>query len=294
MKKKVSVYTKLNNIMTTILIPVFNDWKSLNKLLTELNNTLKKNSKVKILVIDDNSTIKSNFKIKNLKKIKQIKILKLNKNVGSQKAIALGLDYIRNTDFKDFIIIMDGDGEDNPQEINKMLSLANKDKNYVIVSCRTGRHDSVLMKLFYKLHLFLCFLFTGKWISFGNFSCLHSNILKELFKDNSVWYAYSSGVIRNTKIRRTFAIRQKRYYGPSKMNLYGLIDHSLRVISVSYERVVFFSALYTFLIFIYSLNIGILFCFSVVIFNILIIAIKKKHFINKIDHRKFTKSIFKV
>ena len=65
MKKKVSVYTKLNNIMTTILIPVFNDWKSLNKLLTELNNILKKNSKVKILVIDDNSTIKSNFKIKN-------------------------------------------------------------------------------------------------------------------------------------------------------------------------------------------------------------------------------------
>ena len=44
---------------------------------------------------------------------------------------------------------MDGDGEDNPQEINKMLSLANKDKNYVIVSCRTGRHDFLISSISY-------------------------------------------------------------------------------------------------------------------------------------------------
>ena len=61
-------------------------------------------------------------------------------------------------------------------------------------------------------------------------------------------------LLESTKIRRTFAIRQKRYYGPSKMNLYGLIDQFALEISVSYQ-ISFFTTLYTFLIFNYSLNI---------------------------------------
>ena len=190
-----------------ILIPVYNDWKSLNLLLSQINDQINYIGSVQILIVNDASTQKPIFNKKNFNKIKEIKVLNLNKNVGSQKAICIGLDYLSKIKSTFYVTIMDGDGEDNPNELSKMIILANKHKNSVVVSSRLKRNENLIIKLGYKLHLIIAFIFTWKWISFGNFSTFHSKILKKI-NYNEIYLAYSSGILKNFKIVKSFAVRQ--------------------------------------------------------------------------------------
>ena len=113
-----------------IIIPIYNDWKSLNKLLFEINKILSSSDLYKILIINDCSTQRIDIPKKKLKKIKEIKILSLKQNLGSQKSISVGLDYLKRLNKKFYITIMDGDGEDSPKEIKQMLIEAKKNSNY--------------------------------------------------------------------------------------------------------------------------------------------------------------------
>ena len=122
--------------MNTIVIPVYNDWKSLNRLLIKINDKIKQVNSVKILVVDDFSKTKCFLNKKKFNKLKEIKILRLNQNLGSQKAIAIGLEYLKKLNKNFYITVMDGDGEDDPSKIDEMVNTAKKYKNYIIVSCR--------------------------------------------------------------------------------------------------------------------------------------------------------------
>lgn len=236
-------------MMNLILIPVYNDWKSLDKLLLNIDVNLNSRISTQVLLVDDKSTNKMSINKKRIKNIKKIEVLKLKKNVGSQKAIAIGLNFLKEkTRNFDFITVMDGDGEDNPKNINSMLKAANKNRNLVIVSCRKERKENFFIKFCYKIHLLITFLFTGQWMSFGNFTCFFYKNLSTILSDNSVWYAYSAAVKKNTKIKRIYAARAKRYFDKTKVNFLFLISHSLRIIGVFYKRLIFFSLLYFFII----------------------------------------------
>ena len=133
--------------MNLILIPVYNDFKSLNKLLLIINSLIRKNS-TQVLIVDDCSSNKMKLDIKKMKMIKRIEILRLSENIGSQKAIATSLKYLnekKNRDFN-YITIMDGDGEDNPNNISLMLNFAKKNKDSLVVSCRKDRNENFLIK----------------------------------------------------------------------------------------------------------------------------------------------------
>jgi hypothetical protein len=147
-----------------------------------------------------------------------------------------------------YITIMDSDGEDNPGHIKKMLDLAKKNKNKVIVSCRKDRKENLLIKICYKIHLILTFFLTAKWISFGNFSSFHSKNIKKILSDTSSWHAYSASIIKNTNIKRTYSPRLRRYYDKSKVSLLFLITHSIKIMGVFYNRIFFLSILYVFMI----------------------------------------------
>jgi hypothetical protein len=262
--------------MNLILIPVYNDWMSFNKLLLKINSFLDNKTFTSIFIVDDFSSIKMKIIKKNLNNIKKIEALRLNKNIGSQKAIAFALNYIKKRKNIKFITVMDGDGEDSPSEIKNMLNMANNHKDYVIVSCRINRNENFFIKYGYKLHILLTAILTGYWISFGNFSCFHINNLKKILADNSIWHAYSAAVLKNSKIKRVYARRSKRFYGKTKVNLFFLVGHSLRIIGVFYKRVALFSFLYSFLIyFLIFKNNLIVFSFFLII-NILIIFLIAK------------------
>ncbi len=277
-----------------ILIPVYNDWKSLNKLLLEIENKSNPNNITKILVVNDCSTEKIKLKISKLTKIKEIKILSLNQNLGSQKAIAVGLDYLKKLNKKNFITIMDGDGEDDPNEINRMLLLARKNINHIVTSNRKQRNENLFIQVCYKIHLIISFFLTWKWISFGNFSCFHVDNLKNI-KLNEVWCAFPSAVLKKTNIKRLYATRNKRYFDSSKVNFLKLIEHSLRVNSVFYEKVLTNSFIYMFLIWFFSIKFSILLYSLILLINLTIIFIKFKYDVKiPIDYKTFQKNIKKI
>ena len=234
--------------MHVIVIPVYDDWKSLNKLLYEINSNTSTKELVKILIINDFSKKKPQLNFKKLNKIKEIKILELAKNLGSQRAIAVALNYLKKVESSFYVTIMDSDGEDDPKHINKMIDLAKKNKNSVIVSCRKDREENLIIKICYKIHLILTFLLTVKWISYGNFSSFHSKNIKKILSDNSVWLAYSAAVMKNTKIKKTYSKRLKRYFGKSKVNFLFLVTHSIKIIGVFYKRVLVLSLFYLLLV----------------------------------------------
>ena len=265
-----------------ILIPVYNDWKSLSKLLENIDIQVEKwDSEISVLIMNDASTEERSDLDSNYKKIKSVKILNMKENRVHQRCIAAGLKYIcKNEDF-DRVIIMDADGEDRPEELNDFFNKAQENPNMTITGNRFKRSEGIIFKFLYEVHKLLTLVFTGKLIKFGNFSCLPKIHVEQLIQKSYLWNSYSSSIVKTIN-DRTFipSIRGLRYVLPSKMNFTALIFHSLAIISVFRNRVIIRSVI---LFLLYSLliynNISILtmlpvFCLLVFVFIILKISMR--------------------
>jgi len=193
------------------IIPVFNDWGSLKKLIKKIDINIKDfGGNHKILIINDCSTIKPFLKIKKLNNIHQIKLLNLKKNVGSQKAIFIALKYIEKIKKNLIISILDSDGEDDPDKLSSLINLAIIKKNYIIVANRIKRQENFFLKFLNRVRIFLTFLITGKYINFGNFSSFNSLNLKQILSNNNAWLAYSACIKKNCKNITSIDIEKKK------------------------------------------------------------------------------------
>ena len=213
-----------------ILMPLYNDWKSVSKLLEQIDlQTHNWEAEVSILIVNDASTEERlNLKF-NFKKIKQVKILNMKENIVHQRCIATGLKYIcENEDF-DRVIVMDADGEDRPEELNDFFNKAIEKPSMTITGNRFKRSEGPIFRFLYEIHKILTLIFTGKLIKFGNFSCIPKSHVKELVTKSYLWNSYSSSIIKTIK-DRTFikSIRGIRYVQPSKMNFLSLIEKVIR------------------------------------------------------------------
>lgn len=219
-----------------ILTPVYNDWESFKKLIVLINDMFiqKGYKEVNIIAVNDGSTNQLN-NIPN--SINQIKITVLNTtiNLGHQRAIALGLSYISDTNLIfDYIIVMDSDGEDKPDDILKLINLATENQNEKIVFAkRTKRSEGIFFKLFYKLYKLVFVILTGQKINFGNFSCIPKLMLSKVISNPEIWNHYSGSIIKS-KLPYTLVPtnRGRRYFGKSRMNFNNLILHGLSSISI--------------------------------------------------------------
>ena len=229
-----------------ILIPLFNDWKSVSKLLEEIDlQTIDWEAEISVVLVNDASTEnRPNFQL-NYKKIKSIKILNMKKNRVHQRCIAAGFKYIcANEDF-DRVIVMDGDGEDRPEELNDFFKKSQENPDKTITGNRFKRSEGFVFRILYEIHKILTLIFTGKLIKFGNFTCLPRNHVEKLIKVPHLWNSYSSTIVKTINDRTFIAsIRGLRYVLPSKMNLVALIFHSLAIISVFRNLVVIRSAVF--------------------------------------------------
>ena len=135
------------------MIPVYNDWDSLKKLISEINENIEitKNVQVECLIVNDASTIKQP-KLNRPKNIKSIKILNMRKNQGHARCNAFGLRYILKNENFDNVILMDGDGEDRPEEIKSLVKKANSDKNKSVVAKRIKRSEGFFFQTLYQIH----------------------------------------------------------------------------------------------------------------------------------------------
>jgi len=272
-----------------ILIPLFNDWKSVSRLLNEIDQQVKNwNTEVSVLIINDASTEKRLGIEFNFKKIKSIKILNMKKNSVHQRCIAAGLKYIcKNEDF-DRVIIMDADGEDRPEELNDFFNKAQKNPSMTITGNRYKRSEGIIFKILYEVHKLLTLIFTGKLIKFGNFSSLPRIHVEQLIQKSYLWNSYSSSVVK-TIYDRTFipSLRGLRYALPSKMNFIALIFHSLAIISVFRNLVIIRSTIifliYSFLIYKNISILTILPVFFLLAFVFIILKISKRANMKEFD-----------
>ncbi len=237
-----------------ILIPLFNDWQSVFKLIDEINKIqLNPNFEISILIVNDSSNHDRSNKEKKSINVKSIKILNMKKNQGHARCIATGLKYIYEKDDFDYVIPMDADGEDRPEEIKEFLNRINESNDNPIVGERIKRSEGFIFKACYQLHKLITLTFTGKSIKFGNFTCLSRNVVKKMINEKATWNSFSGSLrkVENNLITIP-SIRGTRYFGPSKMSFYNLIKHSLCIISVFRKtflfRSAFFIILYIFLI----------------------------------------------
>ena len=227
------------------LIPVFNDWESLETLIENIHKEIKSinNFEFNCIIINDSSTIQ----MRNVSKpqtFKNFKILDLKKNIGHARCIASGLRYLVNNEKFDFVILMDGDGEDRPEEIKYLISKATSLDNSSVVAKRVKRSEGFIFKLLYETHKILTFLTTGKKIFFGNYSCLTFKDAKILIEKKTTWSSYSGSVTKNlSNLVEIDSIRGLRYFGPSKMSLIKLVIHSLAIMASFKESVFFRSSL---------------------------------------------------
>ena len=233
----------MNNFF--ILIPTFNDWRSLNRLLFFLNKSIKGIKGIfRVVIVNDNSSEKIKLQTKNLYKIKSLKILNLKKNIGSQKAIYIGLKYIKKYNYKSVISVLDSDGEDNPFKLKKLINLALKKKDCVFVANRSERRENIYLRYINKLRLLITFLLTGKYINFGNFSSFSSDNLNKIFLNSNLWLAFSSGILKNCeKIIPINIKKKKRYYGNSKVKIKFLVNHTIKIICVFKKEILIRSLL---------------------------------------------------
>ena len=275
-----------------ILIPLYNDWKSVSKLLNEIDSqTNNWDAEVSIIIVNDASTEKKSGLESIFKKIKSVKILNMKKNQVHQRCIATGLKYIcENEDF-DRVIIMDADGEDRPEELNDFFKKAKENPNMTITGNRFKRSEGFVFKVLYETHKLLTLIFTGKLIKFGNFSCLPKNHVQQLVQKPYLWNSYSSSVVR-TIDERTFipSTRGARYVLPSKMNFFALIFHSLSIISVFRNAVIIRSVIYllVYLLLIFN-NISVITLFPILLLLVFLFIILK--ITTRADMDGFNKSL---
>ena len=178
-----------------ILVPIYNDCQSASKLLDEIDNNISDlDHEISVIIVNDASTHDRQEEQKDFNNIHSIKILNMKINQGHTRCIATGLKYIYEKEDFDFVIPMDGDGEDRPEEISDFLKKIQDSEKKPIVGERIKRSENLLFKICYQIHKLITLTFTGKSIKFGNFSCLPKITVEKMVNEKATWNSFSGSL----------------------------------------------------------------------------------------------------
>jgi polyisoprenyl-phosphate glycosyltransferase len=225
----------VNSVAKAILIvtPVFDDWESLDYLLSDLDEIANTYYQpLQILVVDDGSTtLPSRFTPR--KHLQRVDIISLVRNFGHQRAIAIGLVEAQRYTNCAAVIVMDADGEDQPQHLPLLFQHYHQLPDQIILATRGKRQESLSFRFFYRLYRFLFRLLVGRSINFGNYCLIPSGQLERLTYDSNLWNHLAATITRGRfLIHRIRLDRGTRYDGKSKMNFESLVMHGLSAVSV--------------------------------------------------------------
>jgi glycosyltransferase involved in cell wall biosynthesis len=229
--------------IVTVLTPLYNDWGAACSLIKRIDSVCGSwNARcVRILIVDDASQQDSSHELENLSlsNIESVEVLRLVRNLGHQRAIAVGLTSLFEERAESTVVVMDGDGEDNPDDIADLLAaIRNSSSQKIVFAERTIRSEGRIFCFFYQLYRFVHYMLTGRQIRFGNFSAIPPRLLHPIVTVPDLWNHYAASVI-SAKIPYTLiaTTRAKRYGGDSKMNFISLVTHGLGAISAHRELV---------------------------------------------------------
>jgi hypothetical protein len=220
-----------------VLIPSFNDWESVALLLPELDTALAaRGVEADVLLVDDGSTIEPGSDLVNrpLHALRRIDVLHLRRNLGHQRAIAVGLAYIEDCLQSRAVVVMDGDGEDDPADVPRLLEhVEQAGQDRIVFAERTQRSESRTFRIFYALYRTAHHFLTGQKVRVGNFSAIPRRRLSSLVVVAEIWNHYAAAVIRSRQPHCSIPTRRsERLAGRSTMNFVSLVTHGLSAISV--------------------------------------------------------------
>ena len=269
-----------------ILISIYNDWKSVFKLLENIDLQVAEwDAEISILIINDASVENQTKTELSFKKIKSVRIINMKQNRGHARCNAAGLKYLTEKENFDHVILMDGDGEDRPEELTLLFNKSKENPSKTVTLNRIKRSEGLFFKLLYECHKILTYIFTGKLIKFGNYNCLPKEHAARLLKEACIWSSFSGSVTKVISDRISVpSIRGQRYFGPSQMNLFSLLVHSFSIIAVFREAVIIRSVLFLFVYLFFVFNsLSIITLFPVLILLIFLLLIFKISFRENIE-----------
>lgn len=232
--------SEIDTVGTTlvILLPVFNDWIALQKLLVQLDRVLSEwGIESQVLIINDGSTTPPAPGVlcpeHDFQAIVRVDILHLRRNLGHQRAIAIGLAYIEARVASSAVVLMDSDGEDDPHDVPRLLEKYQQEAGQKIIFAeRTRRSESMTFRVFYWLYKVMHIMLTGRGIYVGNFSVIPRSRLSSLVVVSEMWNHYAAAVFASQQPFDTIPTRRaKRLDGQSKMNFVRLVIHGLSALS---------------------------------------------------------------
>lgn len=230
----------------TLIIPQYNDWECLNRLFQEIDLLVYQSNlgKISVILVDDYSLEEKIIQTERYPNLK-ISLIRLVKNMGHQRAIAIGLCYAFENIQSEWVGVMDSDGEDQPKELFRMVAEA-KSQNSSVFAKRSKRSEGVVFRMFYLFYKIIFQLLCGHQVNFGNFSVIKGNVLKSLVHESNLWNNYAIAFLKlKISFNRLSTVRGKRYQGESKMNFTQLIIHGLSGIAIFADvvttRIILFS-----------------------------------------------------
>jgi glycosyltransferase involved in cell wall biosynthesis len=225
-----------------ILMPVYNDWDAASTLLEQIDSALADhNLRPLILLIDDGSAtrVPDHLVRKPFHVISAVDVLRLRRNLGHQRAIAIGLTHVFQRVPCDAIMVMDSDGEDRPEDIPRLVDeFRSAGGARIIFAQRTKRMETLLFRICYRCYQILHRAMTGLGVRVGNFSIIPFHCLSALVVSPELWNHYAAAVFKLAlPVGLLAAPRGRRLSGKSKMNFISLLVHGLSAISVFGEVV---------------------------------------------------------
>ncbi len=221
-----------------VLLPVFNDWAALRKLLAALDGVLAGDGReADVLVVDDGSTqaFDPSAVGPEFRAIRRVDVLHLRRNLGHQRAIAIGLAFVdAERPACRAVVLMDSDGEDDPADVPRLLARSEEEGGRPIVFAeRTKRSESLTFRVFYFLYRRTHRVLTGHSVRVGNFSVIPRDRLSGLAASSELWNHYAAAAFASRQPYVTIPTRRaRRLDGRSKMNFVNLVTHGLSAISV--------------------------------------------------------------
>jgi len=223
-----------------IVIPVFNDWEPVVRLLAEIDSSLGAAKLTgRVVVVDDGSDILESGQLGKRKfaNLHGIEIIHLISNHGHQRAIAVGIVHlVRSGIGAKAVVVMDGDGEDRPDHIPRLLEELYRTNRSVMFARRTQRCEGPLFRLMYNVYRFVYWLLLGISVRWGNYSVVRASALPVLATSPDLWNHYAACVVRSRLRFGSIGLpRGIRYAGQSHMNYTSLVIHGLSSIAASSE-----------------------------------------------------------
>ena len=273
-----------------ILIPVYNDWQSVFKLLENIDSEITGlEHEVSVIIVNDASTEQRSEVNLNLNNLKSVQVINMKENRGHARCNAAGLKYINEKEDFDYVIPMDGDGEDRPEEIKLLIEKAKEYPNVVITGDRIERSEGFIFKFCYLIHKYLTYIFTGQSIKFGNYTCLPKSTVAKMTDEAATWSSFSGSLSKTAKVRKSVSsIRGPRYFGPSKMSFIDLLKHSLSIIAVFkftvIIRSIIFLVAYIYIVLQHISFVTLIPIFLIIIMNIIILILSRLENISELNN----------